>query len=266
MDSEHLDRFVLKDGFDRLGSAALELVILDEVESTNTWAAEQPIPTGNSLLIVLAEHQTGGRGRRGRRWESPPGNLAITVSVGEGYLGSFSPWEFSMMAGLAIREALTQETNLGFELKWPNDVFLFGKKVAGILVETSYRAGVARAAAVGVGVNVGGIPDELKSRAVSLGMAAGASLPDKIRERITIAYVASLIRWLRGDSSRLASAYAGACATIGQIIEATDGNGASFSARALDVVKTGELRVRRADGTELLLREETVSICVDKAR
>jgi BirA family biotin operon repressor/biotin-[acetyl-CoA-carboxylase] ligase len=129
---------------------------LRSVGSTNARArelAEQGAPHGT---LVTASEQTAGRGRQGRSWVTPPGS-AIAASV---ILRSFDDL-LPLRAGLAVADLAGD----GARVKWPNDVLLDGRKVAGILVE-------ARApdwAVVGIGVNVAGVPPEVADIATSLG-------------------------------------------------------------------------------------------------
>lgn len=139
-----------------------EVVELPEVDSTNRYALEH----GRPGLLVLADTQTAGRGRRGRSWFSPGGmNLYMTVTMAP-------PEErYPIIAGIAVRSALgailPQHT---IAIKWPNDIIVQGKKVCGILCET--RSGIT---AVGMGINVNQDtwPQGLEHRATSLARVSG---------------------------------------------------------------------------------------------
>lgn len=134
-----------------------QLRLFPAISSTNTWMmqalAEQSLgQTGLDGLAALAECQVAGRGRRGRAWRSPLGsNLALSLGfslplpVGE--LGGLS-----LVVGMAAVEALDPSGKLGLQLKWPNDVLLEGRKLAGILVEVAQRDGCSEVC-VGIGVN-----------------------------------------------------------------------------------------------------------------
>jgi len=161
-------------GVDKTGIFT-EVVKLEEVDSTNRYALE----TGRSGVIVAALGQSAGRGRRGRSWFSPPGeNLYITYTL--------SPVRehYPIVAGVAARQALSGLVP-GVEvlLKWPNDVVAAGRKLCGILCESSY--GIT---AVGMGVNVNqkAWPDPLAPRAVSLSQLAGRDFDlDEVASRVT---------------------------------------------------------------------------------
>jgi BirA family biotin operon repressor/biotin-[acetyl-CoA-carboxylase] ligase len=123
------------------------LEILETVDSTNEWLKRGPAAAPGT--VVVAERQTRGRGRRGAVWHSEPGH-GLTFSVRLRPEAAKSLWSrFSLLAGLAVAQALER---LGIEagVKWPNDVWINGRKVAGILVEALDDAVI-----VGVGLNVG---------------------------------------------------------------------------------------------------------------
>ena len=115
----------------------------DEVESTNEIAI--PLP---AYSVVIATRQTKGRGRYGRKWESPSGNLYLSAVVDD--FGKKTPL-LAFLAGVSVAEALTK---FKVRLKWPNDVLLNGGKVAGILLERTGKNTVI----IGIGINVANAP------------------------------------------------------------------------------------------------------------
>jgi len=149
LDLERIRRRLGPDTFDSVEAIHL----LSSTASTNSCAADDlPVDIGMAR-IWLAEHQSGGRGRRGRQWVSPFGeNLYLTVA-----------WRFdlpmtelaglSLITGVVVAEVLEQFGLRGHSLKWPNDVLVAGRKLAGILVEASGEAGGPSTAALGVGIN-----------------------------------------------------------------------------------------------------------------
>ena len=180
----------------RLGTVAGRLIYEDVVVSTNDLAAtlvERGAPDGTT---ILADTQTGGRGRRGRVWHSPPGAglyLSTIMHVGraEGV---------TLMAGVALAEAIRQATGLAAELKWPNDVVLTrpGRrrpvKVAGILAETGPIGSTGAVIVLGMGINVSTaeLPRELVGQASSLEVELGALVD---RARVLVETLAALARW-----------------------------------------------------------------------
>ena len=135
----------------RLGVPRLELYAA--VASTQDVAhalAEAGAPDGT---VVLADAQTGGRGRAGRAWASPPGSgVWLTVVTRPHDLAAFEV--LALRVGLMLAEALASYAHGPLGVKWPNDLLVGGRKLAGILVEARWRDGRPEWAAVGVGVNV----------------------------------------------------------------------------------------------------------------
>ena len=131
-----------------------ELAVRAHIGSTNTTLLRRAEADGVAGRILTAEVQTAGRGRRGREWLSPFGrNLAVSIGVAvdrpPGELGALS-----LVVGVAVREALLEYGLTGIELKWPNDVLMEGRKLAGILIELADVQRPAQAV-IGIGVNVG---------------------------------------------------------------------------------------------------------------
>ena len=131
-----------------------ELAVHAHVGSTNTALLERADTDGVTGRVITAEVQTAGRGRRGRTWLSPFGrNLAVSIGVGI----DRSPAELgalSLVVGLAVRDALFEYGLQQIDLKWPNDVLMQGRKVAGILIELALPTRPAQVV-IGIGVNVG---------------------------------------------------------------------------------------------------------------
>lgn len=145
------------------------------IDSTNAQAkrmAEEGY--GNGTLIV-ANHQTAGRGRRGRGWESP---RDTTISMSLLLKPDISPNNASMItlvSALAVSKAITQLTEKPAGIKWPNDIVMNGKKVCGILTEMSAQFDYVNHIVVGIGINVNTetFPEEIKDMATSLRLETG---------------------------------------------------------------------------------------------
>ena len=142
---------------------------LAEVDSTNEEArrmaaAHETVPTW-----IMADKQTAGRGRRGRVWQSPSGNLMTTLYLPIG-LDAVKAGQLAFVAGLALER--TVSTFLGSaaqaSLKWPNDVLIDGKKASGILLESAMRDSKIDWLAIGLGLNLAHHPDDTPYPATSL--------------------------------------------------------------------------------------------------
>jgi BirA family biotin operon repressor/biotin-[acetyl-CoA-carboxylase] ligase len=160
-------------------SLGLPLHLLSRTESTNDQAkqaAKDGAPHGSTWV---AESQDKGRGRQGRAWLSPPGeNLLFSVLVRVQCPAARLP-ELAICAGLSVVE--TAQALLPAQkvlLKWPNDVWVSGKKLAGILVESSFARGQTQSVIVGIGLNVHTreLPEELAQIATSLALQGGQNL------------------------------------------------------------------------------------------
>ena len=135
--------------------ARIEALLVDwTLESTNTKLLEALPPAANRAAVVLAEHQTGGRGRRGRGWVAPPGG-AICLSLGWQYADMPADLSaLSLVVGLCVVNALRELAVGPVQLKWPNDLVTVQGKLGGILIEMRAEAGGPVHVVVGIGLNV----------------------------------------------------------------------------------------------------------------
>lgn len=165
------------------------IVRLDRVTSTQAVAFDLAARGAADRTTVVAEHQTEGRGRRGRSWVDAPGASLLVSIVARPRLDAAGVPLLSYAAGVAVAEALAGTTGLAPRLKWPNDVLVGGRKIAGILLE--HRSGVV---AVGIGVNVGSraLPAELATSATSIALETGTAGD---REALLAALLPALDCW-----------------------------------------------------------------------
>jgi BirA family biotin operon repressor/biotin-[acetyl-CoA-carboxylase] ligase len=149
------------------------LAVLDRVAGTNAWLADRATQGAPEGEAVLAHEQISGRGRHGRHWHSPRGNLHLSA-----LLRPDTPPEtvgqIGMLAALAVADALPAA--LEARLKWPNDVLVHDRKIAGVLVETGFFAGRVAWAVIGMGVNLASHPEIADRPATSLA-ALGHAVP-----------------------------------------------------------------------------------------
>lgn len=168
--------------------------VLDEVDSTNA-EAQRLAPHLTGPAWIMARRQTAGRGRRGRAWASPPGNLAASLVMRPAGPPAAAA-QRSFVAALALADALQSVTGPGplVTLKWPNDVLLNGGKVAGILLESAGRGGRTEVLVIGFGVNLAEAPpaEDLEPgamRPVSLRGETGHSIaPDDFLTALAAAF------------------------------------------------------------------------------
>ena len=127
---------------------------LAEAESTNDVAREWALGGAREGSVVTAGHQTRGRGRRARVWESPPGTgLYASFVLRPGWLAKKAP-DLAIVAGMAAFHALEKAGVPNLRVKWPNDILANGKKICGVLVEPRIGDGRIEFAVVGIGINV----------------------------------------------------------------------------------------------------------------
>jgi len=135
------------------------LIVLDEIDSTNTYALEQLRQHGLTAdgTVVFAEHQTAGRGRLGRQWQSPRGaSLLFTVLLVEQRSTGRSiesASQLTMLGAIAVAEAIRNSTDVEPVIRWPNDLYVKDRKLVGILIETRDWSSGLLATAMGIGVN-----------------------------------------------------------------------------------------------------------------
>lgn len=141
------------------------LAVLDRVAGTNAWLVERAAAGAPDGEAVLAHEQSEGRGRHGRHWHSPRGNLHLSALLRPDTAPD-TVGQIGMLAALAIAEALPGA--LAARLKWPNDVLVADRKIAGVLVETGLEAGRIQWAVIGMGVNLATHPDIPDRPATSL--------------------------------------------------------------------------------------------------
>lgn len=155
-DMDLLDQSQILQGLGEPNRSAIELTVLDEVDSTNAEIVRRRGESGAGRIpVCIADCQTAGRGRRGRQWQSPRGQN-LYLSLGLTFRGSFAMLDgLSLVLGVAVAEALEQQGVPEVGLKWPNDIFLGGSKLSGILVELQgeLEEGVVQVVA-GIGMNV----------------------------------------------------------------------------------------------------------------
>jgi BirA family biotin operon repressor/biotin-[acetyl-CoA-carboxylase] ligase len=219
------------------------------IGSTNDEAAAWARAGAPSGAVVVADAQTRGRGRLGRHWHSPPGESLYLSVVLRPPLPPHRVPPLTLATGVAVAEALAA-LDLVPQLKWPNDVLLDGKKVAGILTEMSADLDRVHHVVVGIGVNLNAaaFPDELAAIATSVALARGAPVA---RADFAAALCARLEHWFNQFVSDGAAAVVAAwkqyARFFGRHVRITAGRD-RLDGVAEDLDDDGALRLRLADG------------------
>jgi BirA family transcriptional regulator, biotin operon repressor / biotin---[acetyl-CoA-carboxylase] ligase len=224
----------------------LHVEILEAAASTNAVVAERARAGARHGLVVVAEHQTAGRGRLDRSWLTPArSSLTFTVLLHPRVPAAEWPW-LPLLAGHAVVIAL-REAEVPAGVKWPNDVLIGERKVAGILVERVETAD-GPVAVLGIGLNVSTAADELPvDTATSLALATG-SAPD--RTELLVRLLGRLVdeydAWQAGGPGRTAAlraAYTRACVTLGREVRVELPGGESRTGVAREIDEGGRLVV-----------------------
>lgn len=175
----------------------------DSLPSTNTEAANQAARGAPEGLCVVAREQTRGRGRQERVWASPPDAGLYFSIVLRPRLGAQAWPLITLLAALAVRDALREACALETDIKWPNDILVEGRKLCGILAET-VETQTGRACILGIGINLNerAYPAELGAHAISIEGATG-----KLADREGV--LAALCKHLAGRYAQLHAPAAG---------------------------------------------------------
>ena len=171
------------------------LLHLAVVDSTNAEAMRCASRGEDTGLWIVADRQTQGRGRSGRSWSSPPGNLHASLLLQLGCAASTAQ-QLSLVAGVAAIDAITDALGAPLagrrlRLKWPNDILLDNAKLGGILIEST-TIGARRIGVVGIGVNIEAAPEGLGRAATHL----GALGPPPDRDAVLRALIGAMQQWL----------------------------------------------------------------------
>lgn len=237
-----------------------DIIFLESTTSTNDKAIEIGRQSKNPEgIVVVADAQSNGRGRLGRRWISPPGcNLYFTVLLRPPLPAKELPL-IVLMAAVAVVSAIRKYTGLKAEIKWPNDIMFNGKKTGGILLDMRSDAGRIDLIALGIGINVNQsldlLPEDLRGSATSLKRETGSEV-DRIR--LLGEVLAELEHWykilLSDDKTLLFNEWLRLDSTIGRkvILEGVSSStrasgGISGIAEGID--SQGRLLVRLSSGS-----------------
>ena len=234
------------------------LLFFQEISSTMDEARCQAAAGTEEGTIVIAENQTAGRGRHGRDWVSRQGNLYLSVVFRP------SPHTLpllTMLSAVATVRAIRKTTGLEPRIKWPNDVQLSGRKVAGILVESVVEGDVVRYAIAGIGINVNLDVDkvgDIAGFAAALNAAAGRQVAREEVLRQLLQELDALYLQAAQGGSPLAE-WRALLETLGQRVRAYWGNETHIG-HAEDVDSVGNLLLRLDDGRRITLTAGDVTL------
>jgi len=236
-------------------------VHLDVTDSTNDRAAAFTSDRAHGGLVVTAGRQMRGRGQHGRVWDSPPGRSVLLSAL------LFPPPELrrpallTAFAAVSVSETIFKAIDLSTRIKWPNDVQVNGKKVAGILIECGVAAPNSPHAVVGIGLNVNQTADEF----TRLGLADATSLSIAANRNLSVPEITALLiekldaeysRLLGGELADLESRWRDGIGLLGKPVVAELVNGNQVSGRLSKLAFRGLCVVQPDDTTRHLSPEE----------
>ncbi|HEV2349908.1 MAG TPA: biotin--[acetyl-CoA-carboxylase] ligase [Terriglobia bacterium] len=226
------------------------------IDSTNNTALALATDGAADGTVVLAEEQTAGRGRFGRKWYSEKSSGIYASVILRPKLSPADAPALTLMAGVAAHRAVSTATGLEVDIRWPNDLLVNGKKVCGILTEMNAELGRLHHVVLGIGVNVNNrtMPSELGAIATSLRMEGKRSYS---RTQIALSLLKELERYygLLKDEGNAPIVRAWAKASTfaeGKTVRVRTSD-EDFQAVTAGLDPTGMLRIRREDGREELL-------------
>ena len=232
------------------------LIRLSTVDSTNRYVRDEAATLwaksgfADGLVVVSAEHQTAGRGQRGNTWNSNAGeNLLFSILIRPGEaLKVAEQFLLSQTVALALHGAM-KSYDIDTRLKWPNDIYVGKRKLAGVLVELDYSGTFVEQAIIGVGINVNQVLFPVMDRIpVSMKMLQRRSfVTDKILETVIGCFERNYTELCKGNTYAITAQYTGLLLGINERRSYIDADG-PFEGVIEGVENDGHLLVRRADG------------------
>ena len=241
------------------------LLWFDSIDSTNTRAKELAVRGAAHGTVLIADHQTGGRGRRGRSFHSPAGSGIYMSIILRPNCGPQDLMHLTCAAAVALCDAVEQSCGLRPGIKWTNDLVVGKKKVAGILTELGISPrGTLDYAIIGIGINCcqesSDFPREIRGIAGSLHSVTGQTIQ---RHKVAAAMIDALLamdRKLLTGKEAIMNRYRDDCITLGQAVSVVKADGLARHGTALDLDSDGGLLVRFDDGITETVSSGEVSV------
>lgn len=220
-----------------------------ETGSTNDDVASLAREGEAEGVWLRAERQSGGRGRQGREWHSPPGNLYASTLVRLRPGDPPAP-TLALVAAVALHEVACDFVVAGIplEIKWPNDLLVAGAKLSGILLER-----VGDAVVVGFGVNLSDHPDGTARPAINMGMLGGAPEPARFLDALASGFARWLARWRDEGFEPVRRAWLAAAHPPGTALSTHTASGARIEGEFDGLDESGALKLRLPDGSSRVI-------------
>ena len=238
------------------------LLYFESIDSTNNRAKELAFQGAPHGTVLIAEHQTGGRGRRGRSFHSPAGSGIYMSVILRPNCPPSELMHLTCAAAVALCDAVEKSCGFRPGIKWTNDLVYNQRKLAGILTELGFNSqGIVDWAIVGMGINctqeASQFPEEIRSIAGSLASVSGKPID---RAKVAAAMMDALYLLDLSEKEKILTQYRLDCITLGMEISLVRADGNAHYGTALDIDAEGALLVKLADGRTEIVNSGEVSI------
>jgi len=238
-----------------------------KLTSTNDMAKELALKGAKEGTVVVTETQTRGKGRLNREWVSPKGGLWFSIILQPKVNPRDAP-KLTLMMSVAVAKTINKLYDLEAEIKWPNDVFIKGKKVCGILTETNIKGDTLNFAVVGVGINVNFSLNDLPANL----RESSTTLKEELKEEIELeTFLRSLLEeteyyynmFTQGQFNAILAEWKHLSKFLGSYVEVTSFD-EKFEGWATDIAENGALILRLKDHTTRKVVSGDVTVCKKK--
>lgn len=234
---------------------------IDVIDSTNLELIRRA-RVGGMPQVLIAREQFAGRGRLGRSWVSTAGDgLYMSILIRPDIPVDKAPL-LSLIMGLAAHEAIKEATGIETKLKWPNDLVIDGKKVAGILASSEIKDGKPDFVVIGIGINMfhSEFPEEIADTATSLKLAGGTFIREDLENSIVKSFNRYYDIFIREESFRaFMDEYNSLTVNVGRRVKIIEPDN-EYEAESMGVNDDGELIVRTDRGERKTIRSGEVSV------
>lgn len=241
-----------------------EILFYREVTSTNSIAKQRAKLGAAEGTIVMSRSQSAGRGRMQRQWFCPPGKgLLLSMVVRPKIPVQFVP-QLTLLTAVVVAETIKIVTGCAAGIKWPNDILINGKKVCGILAESSFSKANIQYLIIGLGINVNlgtkHLPSDFQETSTSLSIELGQKVSRiKLLKQFIISWDEHMQGFIHAGHPYLRSKWLENNLTLGKNVTVNKGN-SCINGLAVDVSENGGLIVRLADGSLQEFLAEDVSL------
>lgn len=239
-----------------------KIIYISNVDSTSSEIKRISVNNPPIGTTVVAEEQSGGKGRLGRNWTSPKGSGLWFSFILRPNIVPSQIAGITLAVGLGVCKAIRNYTGLDAKIKWPNDVIINNKKLCGILTEMTAEADKINYAVVGIGINVNieSFPEDIKHKATSLFMEMGRNV-DRVElfKNVLFEVENYIDSYLLKLDTEILDEYKELCATLGRNVEVIRGN-QRLIGKAIDIGSTGDLVIETETGQKVLVNSGEVTV------